>query len=66
LIRNQGSEATGSGFRFPAYFRQQAAALWQQDDPLQHPAFADFAKELPNVNITRAARLRTLIVSFFI
>jgi hypothetical protein len=33
---------------------------------LQHPAFADFAKELPNVNIKRAARLRKPIVSFFI
>jgi hypothetical protein len=33
---------------------------------LQHPAFADFANEAPNVNITRAARLRTPIVIFFI
>jgi hypothetical protein len=33
---------------------------------LQHPALPDFANELPNVNIKRAARLRTPIVSFFI
>jgi hypothetical protein len=64
-MRNQGTEAPVPVF-VTTYFRQQAAPLWQQDDPLQHPAFADFANELPNVNIIRAARLRTLIVSFFI
>ncbi len=58
----------GPGSRsFFAYLRwQQAALLWQQDDPLQHPLLDDFAKELPNVNITRAARLKTPIISFFI
>jgi len=60
-----GYKNPGSGSGRTDYFRQQAAPLWQQDDPLQQPAFADFANELPNVNIKRAARLSTLIVSFF-
>lgn len=53
-------------FRAAAYFRWQHAPLSQQEEPLQQSAFADLAKEVPNVSITRAARLNTRMASFFI
>jgi hypothetical protein len=38
----------------------------QQAEPLQHPAVADFAKEVPKVSINRAAKLKTPVIIFFI
>ena len=49
-----------------SYLRWQQAAPWQQSEPLQHPALADFANEVPKVNINRAARLRIPVIIFFI
>jgi hypothetical protein len=50
----------------PVYLRWQQAVPLQQAEPLQQPAFADFANDVPNVNINRAVRLRTPIIVFFI